>query len=249
MNVQNARPQDNGNNTNTEGKREPFSINVEAEPFNGISTTKFVTSSDLCKVAADIFKSVFDDCEGVTFDIIGNLPTLSVVFNHGIYESGSRLGITREASVDANASIVQRLRSRDRLLANGDRYFATEDAKDVFTDLLSFQVFNNGKPNWGKVVNEFSENTQQRFYGYGQNPQYTKIGYIDLAKFVSLVWGKSDNDGNSVDYIVSIVHALSNGVPGMPPSNYMLSVTQISAKELQATYEKLGFGSFSNIIR
>ena len=130
-----------------------------------------------------------------------------------------------------------------------DRYFLSEDGKDAFRNLLSFQVYNNGKPNWGKVVSEFSENTQQRFYGFNQAPQYTKVGYIDLAKFAALIWGDKDEEGNSVEYDVNIVRPLNSGVPGMPPSNYMLSVTQVSAKELQATYEKLGFGSFSSIVR
>ena len=245
MDVQNAG-QKQSNDKNVE--REKLKINIDADPFNGIATTKYVTSSDLCKMASDIFRSVFADAEGATFDIVGNVPTLAAIFNHGVYDKDATVACTREASVDANASIMARVRSRDRLLNNGDRFFITEDGKDVFTDLLSYQAFANNKPNWSKVVVEFSENTQQRFYGYGQAPQYTKIGYLDLAKFAALVWG-SEVDGDPVDYVVTIVRALNSGVPGMPPTNYMLSVTQISSKELQATYEKLGFGSFSSIIR
>lgn len=243
----NARPQNNEDVVKNEKKK--LKIDVETEDFNGIATTKYVTSSDLCKIATDLFKGVFDDCEGSTFDIIGNYPTLAIIFNHGIYDEGARVACAREVTIDAHSSVIQRVRNRDSLLLHGDRYFLTEDGKEAFRDLVSFQAYNNGKPNWGKVVNEFSENNQQRMFGYGNVPQYTKIGYIDPAKFASLIWGKEDKEGNSVEYIVSIVRALNNGVPGMPPSNYMLSITQISAKELQATYEKLGFGSFSSIVR
>ena len=242
MDAQNARQQD------VEETRDKLKIEIDHEPFNGIASTKYITSNDLCKAATEIFKGVFADCEGSTFDIVSNIPTLAVIFNHGVYDAGARVACTREATIDANANVIQRLRTRDRLLNNGDRYFLTEDGKDAFRDLLSFQVYNNGKPNWGKVVAEFSENTQQRFYGLNQAPQYTKVGYIDLGKFAALVWG-SEIDGDQIEYQVNIVRALNSGVPGMPPSNYMLSVTKVSSRELQNTYEKLGFGSFSSIIR
>ena len=234
--------QQNGNE-----ERKKLTINVEAEPFIGIASTKYITSNDLCKEASEIFRSVFADCEGCTFDVVGNVPTLAVVFNHGSYDKDARVACTREATVDSSAGIVARMRTRDHLLANGDRFFLTEDGKDAFRELLTFQAYNNGKPNWGKVVVEFSENQQQRFYGMNA-PQYTKVGFIDLAKIAALIWG-TEKDGDSMDYEVHIVRALNSGVPGMPPSNFMLAVTQVSSKELQNTYEKLGFGSFSSIIR
>lgn len=241
------------NNEQTEDskttKREKLHLTITPAPFEGVSSTKFVTSSDICKAAAEIFKSTFDDCEGTTFETTGGFPTLSVVFNHGLYEKGARVAVSREASVDTNSSIIDRIRSHDRFMMNGDKYLITEDGKDIFEDLLVYNAYNNNnKPNWGKVVAEFSENTQQRFYGQAA-PQYTKVGLIDLSKFVSLLWGKTDEEGNSVEYIVQIVKPLNSGVPGMPPSNYMLSVTQISSKELQKTYEKLGLGSYSSIVR
>ena len=246
MNVQNAG-QEHGNN-NEQNTREKLRIKIDADPFNGINATKYITSNDLCKMATNIWKSVFADAEGATFDIVGNVPMLAAIFNHGIYDKDACVACVREGAVDNNANIMARYRSRDRLLINGDRHFISEDGKDVFTDLLSMQAFANNKPNWGKVVAEFSENTQQRMYYGPQNNQYTKIGYIDLAKFVSLIWG-SEVDGDPVDYIVTIVMPLNNGFAGMSPTNYMLSVTQISSKELQATFEKLGYGSFSSIVR
>lgn len=247
MDANNARPQ----NTNEEQKieREPLKLEIEAEPFNGIASTKYVTSSDLCRYATELFKGVFADCEGTMFDIMGNIPTLSVIFNHGVYDKDKRVALFREGAVDSSANLIQRYRNRDRLLNNGDRYLLTEDGKDIFRDLLIPQAYNNGKPNWGKVVVEFSENTQQRIYGLSQNPQYTKVGFIDLAKFAALIWGSKDENNDSFAYQFNIVRAMNSGVPGMPPSNYMLMATRVSEKELQATFEKLGFGSFSSIVR
>jgi hypothetical protein len=243
MDAQNTRQQ----NVNGGEGRERLKIEVDAEPFNGIATTKYITSNDLGKAATELFKGVFADCEGCTFDVVGNVPTLAVIFNHGVYDKGARVACTREATVDSNAGIVARIRTRDHLLANGDRYYLTDDGKDAFRDLLNFQVYNNGKPNWGKIVCEFSENSQQRFYGMN-TPQYTKVGFIDLNKIAGLIWC-TEIDGDNVEYDVHIVRALNSGVPGMPPSNYMLAVTRVSSRELQNTYEKLGFGSFSSIIR
>lgn len=245
MDVQNATAQNNESK-----EREVLTIDIEPEPFSGIASTKYITSSKLCKMATDLFKGVFADCEGSTFDVINNVPTLAVIFNHGVYDTSKvRVGCSREATVDANSNILQRYRSRDQFLANGDKFLLTEDGKDVFRDLLMYQAYNNGKPNWAKVVSEFSENTQRGFYGFGQVPQYTKVGYIDLGKFASMIWGKKDENGDEVQYSMNIVRALNSGVPGMPPTNFLLMVTKVSSKELQATLDTLGLGSYSNIIR
>ena len=240
-----------GNNNNADNnKRTPLSISVDAEPFNAIAATKYVTSNDICKYAAELFKSIFADCEGTRFDVIGYQPTISVIINHGIYDKDAIVACRREADINnnSNSSVLQRVRNRDRLLANGDRYFITEDGKDIFTPLVSYQVYNNGKPNWGKVVGEYNEGNRT-YYGYTNQTPYTKIGFVDIGAFSKIIWGKKDSNGEPVEYDANIVRALNSGVPGMPPSNYMLAITRVSAKELQNTYEKLGFGSFSNIIR
>ena len=91
MDVQNAG-QKQSNDKNVE--REKLKINIDADPFNGIATTKYVTSSDLCKMASDIFRSVFADAEGATFDIVGNVPTLAAIFNHGVYDKDATVACT-----------------------------------------------------------------------------------------------------------------------------------------------------------
>ena len=246
--IVNAEVQNNNVEQGKEKKREQFKVNIDPESFDAMASTKYITSSYLCKKATELFKGIFADCEGTLFDMSGNMPTLSIIFNHREYASDDIVAITRNTSNNGNdGSYIQRIRNRDNYLANGDRYYATEDAKDVFTSLLSYQVFNNNKPNWGRVVVDFTEN-QQRFW-QAQPVQYTKIGYIDLAKFAGMIWGNTDADGANVAYDVHIMRPLNNGVPGMPPSNYILGITRISERELNNTLEKLGVGSFSNIIR
>lgn len=239
---------------NNATKRVPFEITVD-EPldFEAIAVTKFITSTELAKAASELFKGVFADVEGCIFEAgNGGEPTLSIIFNHGDY-SGSNLpvGCERIGGKQTGSNILDKTRNRDRQLKEGDRYYLTEDGKDAVISLLSPRYYNNGNPNWKIICTEWTERSATNYYTNVQNPQYTKVNFIDLRKICGLLYGTKIDDDH-VDYDVKIASVMNpGGYPGMTNNSvYMLNITRASSKEVEKTYTKLGFGAIgSSIVR
>lgn len=229
--------------------RKPFTINLDEHlPFNGMSETMFISSNELGKAAADVFRGVFSDFEGCIFEVPQNgLPYFSLIFNHGEYDESAQVACERLNGVKAGQNdVLSRMRYRDVQLQNGDRYFLNEDGKDVVKSLLFPRAYNNGNPNWQSIVSEYSERSNN-MYGYAT--QYTKVSFIDPNRICSLLFGEKDEENDDVvDYHATIFTPMST-VAGQTAYNYMLSIIRVSAKEVGAAYEKLGLASASRIIR
>lgn len=234
-------------------KREKFKIEVE-EPvaFDAIAESKYLTSNELCRLTSELFKTVFADYEGCVFNSINGEISMSLIFNHGKYDDDTIVACERSGSKNSGSIVVDRTRNRDRQLREGDRYYLTEDGKDVVMSLLTPRAFNNGNPNWREIVSEWTDRSAMNMYSYQQLPQYTKVSFIDLRNLCKLIFG-SKIDGDTVDYSVAIAASLTpNGYHAMGNMsmnmNYMLNITRASAKEVVAVYEKLGFGSMGTSI-
>lgn len=243
------------NQSNPKKDRETFKINIEDhEPFNPIAASKYITSSDFCKLTSTLFHSVFNDFEGCRFIAGQNVqPTIDFIFNHGSYDKGAILGVQRYENGDNSSSdVLSKLRNRDNMLKNGDRYYLTDDGKDVIKPLLTRERFNNGNPNWKGIVSEWQDRGPVSSYYYSQAPVYTKVSYIDLKRLCQLIFGGKDGD-DVLDYDVSIKGVMNPAgqqlaIPGN--TNYVLVITRASSNEVQKTYQRLGFGLVgSNIIR
>lgn len=241
------------NNKNEE--RELFQIEVtEHLPFNDVARSKYVTSNDFLAAVAELFKNVFSDFEGCTFDVGNGEATVGLIFNHGEYDEDAVVACMRPGSDDCSSSVIARTRTRDHMLQEGDRYQLTQDAKDAITPLLVQKFYNNGKPNWKQIAGDFVERNGNNIYMPMKMAQtYTKISGIDLNRLCSLLYGnKIEND--FMEYQVNIVSALNPQAYQMfgasINSNYMLLITRASSNEVKAVYEKLGYGTMnSNIIR
>lgn len=234
-----------------ENTRTPFKIELEEHlPFNYIATTKYIPSNELAKAASDLFHGVFADYEGCMFEVPVNQPNMapyfSLVFNHGDYDEGAITACElANGARSGKSDVLSRVRYRDAQLQNGDRYYLTEDGKDVVKSLLMPQLFNNNNPNWQRIVSEYSEG-RQGFYGYN-TPQYTKASYIDPNRLCALLYGDKDGE-DMVEYHVSIFGPM-NTYQGQQTANYMLAITKVSVSEINDAYNKLGLGSMSRIIK
>ena len=234
-------------------QREKFKIEVtEPTPFDAIAESKYLTSNELCRLTSELFKSVFADYEGCIFEATNGEPTMSLIFNHGKYDNDAVVACERAGGKVSGSMVLDRTRNRDRQLQEGDRYYLTEDGKDVVMSLLTSRTYNNGNPNWRNIVSEWTDRTVMNMYSYQQLPQYTKVSFIDLRNLCRLIFGNKI-DGDTVDYAVSIASSLTpNGYQAMGGMsmnmNYMLNITRASAKEVAAVYEKLGFGSMGTRI-
>lgn len=233
-------------NTQNDGKqRDTFKISIEEHaPFNGIASTAFVTSNDFLKMVSEIFKATFADYEGCVLETTqGGEPTVALLFNHGSYGENDTVACERAGGKTSGSSLLDRSRNRDRQLAEGDRYYITEDGKDAILPLLTSRSYNNGKPNWKLLVSEFTERTPQMIYGMGQVPQYTKISQLSLNRLCGLIFG-TNVDGDHLEYKVDLSIPVSTYSTFNPQlnTNYMLNIMRVSSAEIEKVYSKLGFG-------
>ena len=229
----------------------------EHQPFDGVADCKFITSSELQKLASELFRGVFADFEGCLFEVWNNQNRggfleshISLLFNHGNYP-GERVACEIPENKRTGSTAIDFQRRHDHQMRDGDRYYLTADGKDAIESLLTPMRFNHGKIDWKGIVSEWSE-TNTMMYGV-KAPQYTKVSFIDLNNLCRLIFGDKDENGEKVEYQVSIVGAMNAPYPGMMPnmmSNYMLSITRVSEKQIKSLYEKLGFvTSASNVVR
>lgn len=232
----------------TQSERKKYKLTMDDHySFNPIGEFKLLPSTELGRLAYPIFKAAFADFEGMIFEYNNGNPSMSLLFNHGKYDD-EVVGVKRTVEGKNNSdSVLERTRFRDNVIRYGDRYYITDDLKDVIEYLLTNQAYNNGKPKWGTIVTEYSEN---RGWYQPNATQYTKVSQISLNRLASLLFGRKDpNTDDKFDYEVRLLGSL-NTIQGMPASDYMLQITKASTNEVNEVYKKLGFSMMSsNIIR
>lgn len=243
-----------------ETKREKYRINKDGAAmtdFEPIAETQYIRSQELCSMVASIFHQAFADFHGCKFEVQQNgEPTISLFFDHADHSSDSKPCACTLTNVKKgnNNDIIQRARVRDTLMKDGDRYYLTEDGKDVITDLLIRRfIKNNGQVEWRTVVGEYSDQTAQNQWMGRPAIQYTKVSFIDPKLICKLIYGSKDND-DTFDYGVQILCPLDNRINqfqmmGAPTSmNYMLKIERAHSKALNEVYSKIGIAQGSNII-
>lgn len=235
-------------------ERTPYTVHFEQRPkLAYVGKSVYITSNELCQIANEVFHATFADYEGCCLEFgQGGDPTVSLFFNHGQYEEGQHVAVSRNTANKAVSETLSRIRLRDQLMKDGDRYFVTDDGKDIITKLLTNRAFNNNKPNWGVLAAEHVDKNMYNMYNMQPVPQLTKIMQIDLNRLVAFIFGRKDEDGSDIDYVVT-VSGLINPIMGSAPSsskNFMLNITAVSANNVKSLYEKLGLGTMgSDIIR
>ena len=241
-------------NQNEKESREKFKIivdDLEVEP--GVAQTNYVLSSEIQQKISELFKSVFADYKGCIFEVLNGEPTISLLFNRKKYDEDERVGSYRIGE-KSGSSVIDRRRNQDRQMQEGDRYYLTDDAKDVVSDLLIPRLYNNGNINWKLIVSDYQERNQNNYYMMpNQIPVYTKVSGLSLNRILNanLIEGfaSKDKDGNKVEHGATLAAPL-NYMNYQQGSVYVLTITTITVNNLNKIYEKLGFGSaVSGIIR
>ena len=238
------------NKTEDSKKREPFTVEIEEHySFDPISSGKFITSTELCKMVSDLLKGVFSDYEGCIFETNqGMEPTISLIFNHGDY-TGAALpcACERIGSKQVGNTIIDRGRARDLYARNGDRFYLTEDGQDFVRQLIARRFYNNGNLDFKRIVSEIVDRGPMNTSFVQQYSQYTKVGFISIDRLCSLLFGTDEENGDRVEYIVNVSAPINTGYGA---TNYVLNITKISAKELSNFCNKIGVNMQTlNIIR
>ena len=225
---------------------------VEPIPFDPIAETKFITSNDFCKLVSELFRNVFADFEGCIFEPNPDpnnriQPTISLIFNHGKYDEGARLACERLGDKVTGMTVLDRSRSRDHRLSDGDRYYLTQDASEFIKTLLIPVKYNKGEPNWKGIVADFVDGSTNGFYNINPVQQFTKVSFIDITRLCRLIFGSKDENGEEFDYGANIATAIlpmmGYGQPVMSNTNYMLTITKALTSNVNKAYEDLGLAT------
>jgi hypothetical protein len=224
-------------------------VNIEPIEFEHVSETTYVYSSEFLKNAANLLREVFSDFEGVMISKSSqsNFPMVDILFNHLNTEDDERAKACKLGSAKTTGNTtLDSIRRRDYLVAEGDRYYLSDDGMDFFERLLvPAQISNNGKPNWKKVVSEYVDKNPGNMYNFGKPTQYTKV-MISMSKLAELIYGEKIND---VRFSYDVKIKAPVGYAGMA-SDYIITIDRINSDAIRDIYQKLGFTtSNSGIVR
>lgn len=236
------------NNEEAKEARTPYDIGLEEPiPFDQDFSGKYISSVALCRLVNQLYRAGFEDYIGCTFDVVSGQPMISMYFSHARTTEDGTYACERGDGKVTNSSLLDRTRTRDRQMREGDRYRLTEDGKDVFSKLLLPRFYNNGKPQWNNVVSEILDNSAATMYN-NKATQLTKITGIDPKKICAKLWGNE----NHAEYGVQVTQNLNFNNPalagGTQAPNYVLSITKAFADNLGKTCESFGFGGFGSPI-
>ena len=233
------------NNSTKPEEAKEFVINInDHEKFNGLVETKYISSNELCKLVAEIFRSVYADFEGCRFEINQQgLPFISLFFNHSEPDEKDRVnGVTRTVQ-DKTGTLknetVRRIRQHDTNNRVGDRYFLTEEGSSGIGKFIHDFYINkkDGKINWDKITAEVS----QRQTYYGQPPvSLTQVSMLDPNKLVTEIYGSTDEEGNNIVYSVNLMKSVPQQVGMGLQAQFFLAIQKVSEKEVVALCNQLG---------
>ena len=177
---------------------------------------------------------------------------ITLLFSHVEAGAGQTVATERSSAKNTGSSVIDKTRSRDHLMKEGDRYVLTEDGLDIIKPLLLPQFFNKGKVVVKRFVSTTTDANPSSMFGQINTvQQLTQVIGIDPKKIAALIWGTKDEDG-VVDYGVTVLKDLSlNGMafPGMLPKNFVLKIDRAHTETIMKTYEKFSINTGSSIVR
>ena len=232
--------------TTKKEEKTSLKVDIESIPFEADYSGKFISSIEFCKIANEIFKSIYDDFIGSTFELYNNFPLLSLYFAHGDFDGIKAVSKELDGTSTGN-NVLDKMRNRDNMNRVGDRYHITEDGKDFIKKVLHPKYYNQGKIQWEKITMDIVE----RGNGYSvRDQQITKIVGIDPRLICEYIYGKEDEKGDKLDYAVYVLAVLNNFGFQTNNKNYALRIDKAYKGNLTKTYERFGVGSLgSNIVK
>ena len=250
---------------NVTEQREKYAINKDGAPlvpFSSIANMAFIHSNQFANIIAATFRQTFADFEGCLFETTQEgRPYMSFYFNHAKNENSNLPCACELVNGNANKGndVISRMRQRDSLMKEGDRYYLTQDGIDIFSELVPDYYRNrNNKIDWKKYVSETTDPTlvpnQWDRSSWGRpRPQFTMVTYVDVNQLAKLIYGYHDKETKEIyDYEVLIKACLDAPInPYQQYSrthNYMLEIKQVPVHALQEVYRSIGIVQDSGLI-
>lgn len=255
----------NYNSVNTEvkeareNKEEKFVIkNLNPVEFKGVGKIDYRRSLELCTEVNKIFRGIYADFEGSTFEIGPDGDEyICLYFNHNVRDDSDKIVAFSQFNDGTYSSneLVNRVKRQSRRNRLGNQYRITKFGREGLEFFIKRRMWNNnGKVIWDKCYTDVAE-SQQYFNAQQAQKVYTKVSFIDPGKIYEFINGDSvvtgeDENGkeivSKVEYKVSVHQVLSNpnGYYGMS-RDYLLKIDQINKDELDRILKDAGFGSYS----
>lgn len=218
-----------------------YKIEIEGnEPFDFVEEGLYVTSNDLCAATAAIFREIYEDFYGASFEVIPNtnVYTLSLYFDH--YDHTGITAVSKDAGTDdVKNNTLRSTRRHWRHINEGDRYQITEAGKQLKQFLFSANearrnLLNGNDAKWDVICTEVAEPST-----IGVSKQLTKISYISPVKIVEAIYGK-EVDGDQVEYNVDLKRSVPTFSMGGQVNNFILRVSRIKTKNIMKLAEQCG---------
>lgn len=215
-----------------EEKKDPLSIELE-EHLNfsdvAVGMTNFTTSEKICELVNQIFRSVFADYEGSTYERDQNCnPYINIFFNHRNIDNSAvpRRAFTPDIEEEEiENELVRKVKRNSRIMKYGNRYNITQDAKDAVPKFILNSVKNNkGKVNWNNVSMDVAQP--------GSREVLSKISYIDPVAIIAEIFGRNDGD-IQYTYELRELNSLPNG-------STLIEIKQINSVQLDRACREIG---------
>lgn len=231
--------------------------------FDPLYDCKIMESVTLCGIVSTMFRAAFVDFEGCDFQVPmmdqnnpnpNLLPTINLYFNHRELKAapGQYNGVTKVLDDKTKSPVLKTIRSHDRKILEGDRYYLTNEGKEAIEPyLLDIPAIKNrnGEYNWAKIVSLVADPVNPVMGIQTVPSQYTQIKYIDPIKVLRAVFGDKDKSGDSKVYTIDIGRRkMANiGYGGQPvyTNNWLLIISRISEQNTKEYTEKLGLQPWS----
>lgn len=235
-----------------EQKRKTYTVDVKPMEFDPDCSSRFISSNDFCKLANMYFKACFDDVYGTEFEVTQGMPTINLYFNHVTdRKEGAVYGCVQAAEQSIGNTLIEKTRNRDNYLKNGDKYFLTEDAKDIIKPILTPARYNQGNPQWKSIVADIEDRNAQQMFMVGQPGKFTKVVGISPEKLCGLIFGTREGE-NFIEYGLAVLEDRSMRqmpFPGAANKNYVIQITKAYNGNLRKTCERFGIANIgSNIV-
>ena len=256
-------------NKSSKKDRKPYGIEITERPklgFEGKTSftytdngTEPITAATFGARVNEVFRALFADFVGCYFETANNQFSFSLFFDHDDHAEDEITGVLKGGNKGNTGNKTFDFINRLYNSGSSTKYTASQELIDVITPLLTPAAYNHGKPNWGNIIVDYSE--QQQFYGgfrgsatYG--PVMSKVKNIDINKLWKYIQGNKDDDGNKVDWLVSPTHPYAfpqyRNIPysALKPEHWHFQITALNVTQAEQTLKLFGMSTGeSNIIR
>ena len=245
-----------------ENKEDKFEISNESPAdFPCVGKIDYRRSMQLCSDVIKVFREVYDDFYGATFEISqSGEPYICLWFSHTVSNDGDKIvAFSQYEDADNSSSneVLNRVRNLNRRSRSGNKYKITKFGKEGLDEFIKDRVLEGnmvtnlrntkGKVIWDRCAIDIAE-PQQYYNAQQMQKVYTKVSYIDLAKIYKFIYGDTVITGvdsatgkdiiSKVDYKIEVTNSVGT-------KDFLLKIEQINQDELDRILKDLGVGSYS----